>query len=278
MNKVQVGTIQGRLVPKYKNNYQAHPIDNWKKEFKIAKQLKLNLIEFILDYNDYKINPLLTNAGIQDIKSQQQLYSINVISVCADFFMILPIHSKSIQKRNKSLKILKKLITNCYNLGIKYIVIPCVDNSCFHNNKEIEIFKDQIKKLLPLLKKTDVYLSIESDLPPKKFKSLIEYFQSNNIKINYDIGNSAYMGYDYEEEINQYGKYISHIHIKDRNYKGASVLLGKGEADIKNMLIKLKKIKYKGPFILQAYRDNSLNTFKRQHKYFYNLLKKTNWI
>ena len=71
---------------------------------------------------------------------------------------------------------------------------------------------------------------------------------------------------------------MSHIHIKDRLFNGPSVKLGTGDADIKNMLIKLKKIKYKGPFILQAYRDKqNINIFKKQYRYFTKLLKETNW-
>ena len=44
--------MQGRLLPKYQGRYQAHPVDSWKPEFKLAKSKSLDCIEFILDYND----------------------------------------------------------------------------------------------------------------------------------------------------------------------------------------------------------------------------------
>ena len=52
MNR-KIGIMQGRLLPKYLNRYQAHPVKYWKDEFPIAFQLGLDSIEFILDYNNY---------------------------------------------------------------------------------------------------------------------------------------------------------------------------------------------------------------------------------
>ena len=50
--KNNTGIMQGRLLPKYQGNYQAHPVGNWQQEFKIANQLGLDCIEFIFDYHE----------------------------------------------------------------------------------------------------------------------------------------------------------------------------------------------------------------------------------
>ena len=54
-----IGVMQGRLLPKYQGRYQAHPVNYWQNEFEIAKNIGLDCIEFILDFNDAEINPLL---------------------------------------------------------------------------------------------------------------------------------------------------------------------------------------------------------------------------
>ena len=36
------------------------------------------------------------------------------------------------------------------------------------------------------------------------------------------------MGYNFKEELDTYAKYVTNIHIKDRVYKGPSVILGTG--------------------------------------------------
>ena len=45
-----IGVMQGRLLPKYKNRFQAFPVNSWIREFQIAKKIKLKNIEFIFDY------------------------------------------------------------------------------------------------------------------------------------------------------------------------------------------------------------------------------------
>ena len=55
------GIIQGRLLPVFKSNYQAHPVGSWESEFEIARDLSLSNIEFILDAYLYNENPLLSH-------------------------------------------------------------------------------------------------------------------------------------------------------------------------------------------------------------------------
>ena len=61
--KNYLGIMQGRLLPKYKGNFQAHPVGYWQDEFKIASELGFDGIEFILDYHKAKLNPLLLIKG-----------------------------------------------------------------------------------------------------------------------------------------------------------------------------------------------------------------------
>ena len=55
-----IGVMQGRLLPKYKRRYQAHPLGYWQDEFPKAAELGLDCIEFILDYKDADQNQLMT--------------------------------------------------------------------------------------------------------------------------------------------------------------------------------------------------------------------------
>ena len=91
--------------------------------------------------------------------------------------------------------------------------------------------------------------------------------------VNYDIGNSAALGYDISEEFACYGNRISDIHIKDRLLGGGSVVLGDGNADFLKFFEMLKKLNYQGPFIMQAYRDeDGIGIFKKQLEWFKHYL------
>ena len=107
---MKIGVMQGRLLPKYKGRYQAHPIGYWKDEFIIAKEIGLDSIEFILDYNDYMKNPLMSRNGIKEILKIIEQSGVKVRSICADFFMEAPLHSDDAEVRDKSIEVLNKLI------------------------------------------------------------------------------------------------------------------------------------------------------------------------
>ena len=266
-----LGVMQGRLLPKYEGRYQAHPKGYWQDEFKIAKNLGLDCIEFILDFNDFNDNPLMQREGVDEILSISNFHGVSVKSICADYFMEAPLHHHDEVEVEKSIKVLERLIESSSILGVNDIVIPCVDNSSLvgsHNaNRFIENISGQIKNI----EKRNINIALETDLPPRDFVNLLENINSNNVTINYDIGNSASLGFDPVEELECYGDRISDIHIKDRTLNGGPVVLGSGNANFDIFFEKLIGFDYKGIFIMQAYRDdNGVEIFKEQMDWFVN--------
>lgn len=262
----EIGVMQGRLLPKYQGRYQAHPIGYWQKEFSIARDLGLDLIEFILDYNDYQDNPLLNDKGIDEIKSLMDANGVKVKTICADYFMEAPFHNSTTAGIALSREILKRLIINASVLGVTDIVVPCVDQSSLANNRVyLKEFISNTARSLQLAEEKGVNISLETDLAPEPFADLLYKINSPVIKVNYDTGNSAALGYRPDEELAAYGEFISDIHIKDRKLGGGSVELGTGDTDFDTFFSVLINFNYRGPFIMQAYRDDEgLEVFKRQ--------------
>ncbi len=257
--------MQGRLVPKYQGRYQAFPIGMWQDEFKVAQECGLDLIEFILDFNDAKDNPLLRQGGVTEIMAISQKTGVSVQTICADYFMEAPLHSDDVSIANHSLQVLKRLLKAAVELKITDIVIPCVDQSSLENKEAVDRFVKQIKSIIPFIEKENINLSLETDLAPQPFIELLDKLNSKNITVNYDIGNSAALGFDSDEELEAYGDRITDIHIKDRVLGGGPVTLGEGNANFKKFFTRLKEFDYQGPFIMQAYRDDEgVEVFKKQ--------------
>jgi len=261
----KIGVIQGRLVPKYQDRYQAFPVGMWQDEFKVAKECGLDLIEFILDFNDAEENPLLKEGGVDEIKSIINKTGVSVQTICADYFMEAPLHSSDDKVSEESFKILEQLLEIAKTLQITDIVIPCVDQSSLETKEAVNRFVEQITKIIPKIEKQNINLSLETDLAPQPFIELLGKLNSKNITVNYDIGNSAALGFDSDEELAAYGDRITDIHIKDRLLGGGPVTLGEGNANFKKFFTKLKEFNYRGPLILQAYRDDEgVEIFKQQ--------------
>jgi hexulose-6-phosphate isomerase len=72
--------------------------------------------------------------------------------------------------------------------------------------------------------------------------------------VNYDIGNSASLGFNPKEEIQAYGPRILNVHVKDRRMGGTTVPLGTGNADFPTVFRALRRAGYRGDFILQTAR------------------------
>ena len=257
--------MQGRLLPKYNGRYQAHPVGYWQDEFFISQKIGIDCIEFILDFNDFNHNPLIKNSGIDEIQSFIDKTGVEVRSICADYFMEAPLHTKNSKLAKSSLALLITLLNNASKLGVKNIVIPCVDQSSLSNKAAITRFVGNLNHAIELAEKNQINLSLETDLAPEAFSRLLNLFDSKIVTVNYDIGNSAALGYDPIEELNTYGDRISDIHIKDRILGGGPVFLGEGNADFSTFFRKLKEFNYQGPFIMQAYRDDEgVEIFKKQ--------------
>ena len=261
----KIGVMQGRLLPKYKGRYQAHPIGYWEDEFEIAASLGLDLIEFILDYNDYEDNPLMSVSGCKEIEEISNQSGVHVKTVCADYFMDAPLHSDDLNLATLSAAVLRQLILNSQNIGITDIIIPLVDQSSLATLESQDRFINALTPFLIDLEEQNINLNLETDLGPSEFKHLLAQIDSKRVTVNYDTGNSAGMGYDPEQEFAAYGDRITDIHIKDRVKDGFSICLGQGSANFSKIFKCVQNYGYTGPFIMQAFRDDEgLEIFKTQ--------------
>ena len=249
----KIGFMQGRLVnSEKKNSIQYFPEKNWPVELKTAKKINFKIMEWTINNENIKKNPLY-NSELKYLKKMIKKYKIKIPSVTNDYFMQKPFFKKrNIKTKDKILDKLKKIILNGNKIGIKYHIYPLVDNGSINSLNEENILIKEIKKLSKLLKKNSQIL-FETDYKPEKVIRFMRKFNNKKVGINYDTGNSAGLGYDFEDEI-KYFKYVKNIHIKDRVLNGKTVRLGKGNWDYKKFF-KLIKNKYKGNFILQTARS-----------------------
>jgi sugar phosphate isomerase/epimerase len=260
-----IGVMQGRLLPKYQGRYQAHPVGYWQDEFSKAAELGLDCIEFILDFNDAEDNPLLRPDGPDEILAVSGKSGVKVYTVCADYFMEAPLHHSDEAIAAHSQGVLRRLLAHGKKLGLTDIVIPCVDQSSMRDAAAQDRFVARLQPLVEQADEAGINLSLETDLAPQPFAELLARFDSPRVTVNYDTGNSAALGFDPTEELACYGGRISDIHIKDRVLGGGSVVLGSGNTQFERFFDALSPFDYRGPFIMQAYRDDEgVAVFRQQ--------------
>ena len=261
----KIGIMHGRLSEPVNNKIQEFPIKTWKNEFEKASLFGFDSIEWIFD--KYQKNPIMNIDGITEIKKISKQTGVKINSVLADYFMEEKLFNVSESNLEKNLSILKTLVKQSSLLGAKIVEIPFVDSSSLKSHEEQLQVISNLETILPEIDEYDMILSFETDLNPKEFKFFINNFNHSRIKINYDVGNSASLGYDLEEEIMILGNLIENIHIKDRMLHGITVPLGTGDVNFNLFFNLLKKINYSKELIIQGARESNVQCEYTAKKY-----------
>jgi L-ribulose-5-phosphate 3-epimerase len=250
----RIGFMQGRLSPMIGGKIQAFPWNSWKNEFSIAKSLHIALMEWTLDQENLYENPLMTEVGREEISALCKNNNIRIPSLTGDCFMQSPFWKSSGDARIQLEEDFIAVAQSCSDLEISILVVPLVDNG------RIENAEQEIRLIQFLESKENFFLShklkiaFESDFGPKELSRFIRKLNPSVFGINYDIGNSAALGFDPMEEFYEYGEHVMNVHIKDRKLRGTTVPLGLGNANFEIIFSELSRLSYKGNYILQTAR------------------------
>jgi L-ribulose-5-phosphate 3-epimerase len=263
----EIGIMQGRLSPRIDGKIQAYPANTWQQEFELAKEIGYSAIEWIVE-KPLEINAMMSKSGIKEIKEIISKTGVRIDYVCADIFMQQPLIRMSQEIREDNKELLKNILLNAKEVGALGVEIPFVDASSIKSESEKNELISCTQEAFELAKEIGIKISLETDLNPSSFKELLDRINLDHVQANYDIGNSASLGFDPVEEIDAIGNRILNVHIKDRKLGSTTVPLGTGDADIKLSLSRLSEIKYLGGITIQAARGtDEIEAAKSQLKY-----------
>jgi len=250
----RLGFMQGRLSPLVDGKIQAFPWDSWQQEFPAAQGLGLGLMEWTLDQDRLDQNPLLTPQGQQDIRRLCHAHQLTIPSLTGDCFMQAPFWKAHGQDRAALEADFIAIARACAEVGIQMIVVPLVDNGRLENEQQEEALLAFMLTQADLFRALGLRIIFESDFAPGDLARFIGRLPADAFGVNYDIGNSAALGYKPLEEFAAYGPRIVNVHVKDRGLGGTTVPLGTGNADFPLVFRLLREAAYTGYLIMQTAR------------------------
>ncbi len=252
LTKPSIGFIQGRLSPITNNRIQQFPWDTWRNEFSIASKNDINLIEWTIDTFKFYLNPLINLNQWEEINTIASKNNILIPSVTCDYFMENPPWKSDINLIKKGII---AIFQGMKNISAKILVVPLVDNSSLLDSSNADTVKNLFINLIPEMIQNNIQIAFECDLNPEELLHFISEFDKNYFGINYDIGNSASLGFDPNKEFEAYGSRITNVHVKDRKINGPTIPLGEGDADFLRIFGLLNEVNYQGNLILQTARS-----------------------
>jgi hexulose-6-phosphate isomerase len=253
---MKLGIMQGRLVPPEPGRFQSFPRSRWRDEFALAAAAGLETIEWIFDAYGEDENPIATESGRREMQRLSAAHRVAVESVCADWFMDHPLIGAGADALRSRWAKLAWLLEQCAALRIHRIVIPFVDASAIRNDADTDIVVEGLRALAATVEDGGIELHLETALAPAQFASLLARVPHPAIKVNYDSGNSASLGYRPADEFAAYGTRVGSVHLKDRRRGAGTVPLGSGDTDFEALFAALRALRYPGDFILQAARGD----------------------
>jgi hexulose-6-phosphate isomerase len=251
--------MQGRLLPPTDGRFQCFPREGWRDEFALAADAGLDGIEWIYDLHGADVNPIATDDGVALMKALSTQSGVVVRSLCADYFMDMPLLRVEPHEIKRRTETLDWLLHRCAILGVGRVVLPFVDASRIDSDAELDHVVRLLEGMIPVLEETGVELHLETSLSPSRFALLLARLPHPMLKVNYDSGNSASLGYDPADEFAAYGGRVGSVHIKDRVHGGGTVPLGRGDTNFGALFQCLSALGYSGDYVLQVARGTDFD-------------------
>ena len=266
----QFGFIQGRVTKTpSKKILQYFPVNSWRNEFSIAPKLKFNFIEYFGERIKNLKNPIWSKNGLKEINYLNKINRLRSHTFCDDFF----IHHKLLSYP-ESENYFKNLRKNLSIIGVKIYVLALFEKSEIKKNN-LDKYIPKLKKISKIFHEKKIKLALESNLDAELIIKLIKLIKSKNTFIVYDTGNRLKRNNLQYNEILKLKKNICHFHIKDKNWKGENVVLGKGAVNFNKIFNAVKKIKYRGKFTFETNRGKDpFITMKKNKEFIKKYYKK----
>ena len=248
--------MQGRLSGQVSQKIQEFPWETWEKEFNLARNLNLDLIEWTVDFENLKANPIFTPSGRHRLQELSDQHNIRILSMTLDNFVTAPIHKiNSVTGESSKPDDFQWVIEQVIGTSVETLVLPIVVESGEENSYSLEKLIQILGGFQPFLKKNRKRVALECELNLKEIEMVADGFREcSQIGFNFDIGNSAAIGNNPTSEIDLFGEKLFNVHIKDRMLGGKTVPIGDGCADFPSIFKILKEKNYSGNYILQAAR------------------------
>lgn len=249
-----IGLMQGRLCERVDGKIQAFPWRDWESEFPAAAAIDLHLMEWTLDQERLYENPLMTTEGQKKIRTLCRQHDLAIPSLTGDCFMQAPFWKIDGQDRTNLQSDFLAIVRACASVGIRMIVVPLVDNGRLETVEQENVLIEFLLAQESLFSQHNLQVIFECDFIPVELARFISRLPAERFGINYDVGNSAALGFNPAEEYAAYGARVVNVHIKDRVLGGTTVPLKTGCADFEAVFSALGKQHYQGNFILQTAR------------------------
>ena len=212
----------------------------------------------------------LSKEYLSELKKIQSFYNIKVDSVhpftsaCESFFFF----SRYEKRFYEMAEYYKKFYEAANEVGAKYLVIH---GAKFPSEVNEEVYFERFAYLIEDGKKQGIDVIQENVFSacsgnPQFLKNMKRYL-GDDFKFNFDVKQMRKCNHAFDDFIPCFSSSIVNIHVSDHNKSETCLPPGKGEFDFSKLFKEMKKVNYKGNYIIELYRHNFDNPEEIKNSY-----------
>ena len=241
---MKYGVVQGRLK------------DEQKDEFQLAAEAGFDGVQLVFGANNHEQNVLWTDEGVAELKARAAAAGIAIPSVCGGYYNQRGLADHDEALRKSGVDVLLHLIDTCADVGMENILIAFFGNGELKEEKQEDYVVEAMAKCAPKAQERDLILALETTLPAKRFRALVERIDHPFVKIYYDLANPVMWDENPAEGLDILGDLVDQIHVKDRGEDDGNVQLGTGRVPYPDVVKAIRKIGYDGWLVLETPAGN----------------------
>ena len=247
------------------------PATGWREKLQTAAEAGFDFVEISVDETDERLSRLEWTAAqrLEFVRNVAET-GVRVPTMCLSGHRRFPLGSEDPGIREKAFEIMRKAIELAVDLGIRNIQLAGYDVYYTAGNKKTrENFIEGLKTAASWAAKAQVMLSMEIMDHPlmnsiSRYLEFDEKINSPWFTVYPDIGNLSAWGNDVDGEFSKGINKITAIHLKDTlavsgvfNGKFKEVPFGEGCVDFPGFFSLLKKLDYKGTFLIEMWTEKA---------------------
>ncbi|HCT9038982.1 TPA: L-ribulose-5-phosphate 3-epimerase [Providencia rettgeri] len=244
---------------------------SWLEKLVIAKSAGYDFVEMSVDETDERLARLdWSTAERLEVVSAIQETGIRIPSMCLSGHRRFPFGSHDEATRMMAYTLMEKAIKLAQDLGIRTIQLAGYD--VYYEEQDAETianFEKGMQWVSEIAAASQVMCAVEIMDTPfmnsiSKWQALSDKIRSPWFSVYPDVGNLTAWGNDVEKEFTQGIEHVAAIHLKDtyavtETCKGQfrDVPFGEGCVDFVNLFKLLKRLNYRGSFLIEMWTEKA---------------------
>lgn len=247
---------------------------SWEERLSFAKYAGYDFIEISIDESDERISRLAwTKEEKAELVNAVLATGVPIMTMCLSGNRRFPIGSKDKEIREKGKTLIKDAIKFSVDVGVRIIQLAGYDE--YYNESDNETARNFLRAIMECADyaaQYNVMLAFETmDTEHldsiKKAMFFVDKVKSPWLNVYPDIGNLSSRKVDIRSDFYAGQDHIVAIHLKDtRENEFRRVEFGEGIVDFVGFFRLLAEMQYKGPFVVEMWSDEGLDSIPDSKK------------